>query len=1075
MRRWDRVSTRDSDPLLTLRAAIAQIREAPSDPEARRRLRALGAEGTWEPLALLLADEARAAERPDIAAAFYEELADVRENLDQPMETIVAMEAVVELDPDDIDRLDRLAWLYRRAGAPAKAAAMFERVASSAHDDRGRAALRAAGKLYRDLGKLEQAVAMYRVVVTRRPSDLEAWRALDEMLATLERWRELAEVRGVLADRARNGIEKAVHLRGQARALERAGDADEAARLVARAADHAPDEVSGLVDYATVLARDGKSRDAADLVSARIARAVGDGVSGDDLAALRMHLVRILEDDCNDAASAAVILEELLADAPAHLPALEWHAANASKQSDPRVHAAALLRYAQALPDPVERAQVVIAAARQLRDAGDRRGAVRAFEEASELAPELVATELDNARVAVVVERAMTELTTGNEGAAEKRLRAILATHPLHVDANLAFADLLVGAGRTDEAREHLRATLAEAHDVSRMARVVHRYATVASDADEAHQLLYEAHHLDRKDIVITIALGDSCASRKLWREAARHLGSIADHPDAAAHASDVAAALVRAAQAEVRALRPANATKHYEAAVRLDPRCAAAWHALAELATENGDIARAAQCLEHEAEATVEPANRLRLYDALGDLAHEILGDSLRAERCWLQIADGNVPILDKLLAAQRRREATVARAETCEQLAELDPGRAAELLGEAADAYLAGGERDLAFAAARKLAIIDPAKAASIALAAGHPDHAARWLRGALDGPPDPELWRLLGDAERARGDAGRSGEAYTRAIEMAPQSLATIGSDGALGWARQLVERDPERARIAYELAVGLGARLEATDNAFLAADRPRPMASDEAYGCVIDELERRVLVDDPADEPLAELLDLVGEIAALVCPDPIAARAAAGLNDAVRLSATSDIAAALVYPQLGNALAGPQTLVFASGHGPDVRVLVASPPVVVIGPGLARVRARSRSDASDSDDDAELRFRLGRAVELARWRRLFASTTFAEELWQTFREPATGDGRLHASLSVASRRRIAERLAALDSIDPAAYADGCERAADRSGLLACGRADVAVRIAPHLATIVAGERYAAVRKALRPRRG
>src|SRR5262249_25957370 len=162
MGRWDRVSTRDSDPLLTLRAAIEAIRQAPADPEARPRLRALAAEGTWEPLALLLSDEARAAERPDIAAAFYEELADVRENLDQPMETIAAMEAVVERDPDDIDRLDRLAWLYRRAGAPAKAAMMFERVATLAHDGCGRAALRAAGQGCCACGEIElvQAVSL---------------------------------------------------------------------------------------------------------------------------------------------------------------------------------------------------------------------------------------------------------------------------------------------------------------------------------------------------------------------------------------------------------------------------------------------------------------------------------------------------------------------------------------------------------------------------------------------------------------------------------------------------------------------------------------------------------------------------------------------------------------------------------------------------------------------------------------------------------------------------------------------------------------------------------------------------
>src|SRR5690606_19549986 len=132
--------------------------------------------------------------------------------------------------------------------------------------------------------------------------------------------------------------------------------------------------------------------------------------------------------------------------------------------------------------------------------------------------------------------------------------------------------------------------------------------------------------HLARRDLPITLALGESCFQRKLWREAAIHLGSLATHPDAARHAPQVALGLVRAGQAEIRALKPANAAKHYEAAVQIDPRCAPAWHQLGVLATAGGDMQRAAECLEKEADATTEPAARVRLYDALGDLAQGVL-----------------------------------------------------------------------------------------------------------------------------------------------------------------------------------------------------------------------------------------------------------------------------------------------------------------------------------------------------------------------------------------------------------------------------------------------------------------
>ncbi|HSD90138.1 MAG TPA: tetratricopeptide repeat protein, partial [Kofleriaceae bacterium] len=706
-RRWQRLSSPalDADPVHALRGAIAQVRNAPRDQELRRQLRALAAEqGSWETLALLLEDEARAAhKKPPLAAAMFEELADVHENLDQPLESIAAMENVVGLEPDDVQHHDRLAWLYRKAGAAVKAAEQFERVAELAQDDRSRAALRASGRLYRDAGRLDHAVRVYRMIVERRPSDVEAWRALDEILGELGRWSEVAEVRGALAERA-TGVDKAVLLRSQARALEQAGETQRAARLVASAASYAPEDVSGLVDYATVLAREGRADKAADVLAQRIQEAVADGAPSANIHALRLRLVDVLVES-GDNAGAAGVLDKLLAASPEYVPALERFVQLAAANDDPRAHASALLRHAAALADSHEAAPLVIEAARRYRDAGDLRQAAHAFEHATELRPEDLdlADELGDARTALLVEVAAAEATAGDLQGAERRLRKILENRPHHLDANLALVDLLGKLGKLDRAAEHLRETLASAPEDTReelLAKLVHRYARVMAslgDADEAHQLLHEAHHLDRRNLDITLALGESCFSRKLWREAAIHLGSLAEHPDAPRHAAIVSAGLVKAGQAEVRALKPANAAKHYDAAVRLDPRCAPAWHQLAQLAIERGDTVRAAECLEKEAAATVEPATRLRLYDALGDLSLEVLSDPDRAERCWLAVATaGDATVLGKLLALQRKRGATIERGETCERLAAVasDKHEAKELTEEAAEAFAAGGD---------------------------------------------------------------------------------------------------------------------------------------------------------------------------------------------------------------------------------------------------------------------------------------------------------------------------------------------------------------------------------------------
>ncbi|MEO8702388.1 MAG: tetratricopeptide repeat protein [Kofleriaceae bacterium] len=1180
-RRWQRSdewmperSDPHIDPLHALRGWILAVREFPRDPEARRRLRALAAEqGLWEALALLLTDEAHAADKPEVAAAFFEELADVYENLDQPLEVITAMEAVIAHDPGNAEHLDRLAWLYRRAGAWAKAAEMFEQVGELSRDERARAALRAAATLYREHGRLDRAASIYRAIVERKPGDSAAWRALDDVLAELGRWREVAEVRGERCTLTTSGVEKAALLRSQARALEQAGELAAAAGVVAEASQHAPEDVSGLVDYADVLARSGQGREAAEILAARVGDAVTRGARTDDIAALRLRLAGILDESCSDRAAATTVLEELLVDAPAFMPALERITAYAAQTADPRLHADALLRYAAALPG-TDRPAVVIAAARRYRAARDHRAAVRAFEDASELIPDddAVREELEDARAAVVVERAAADATS-DPAASERRLRAVLATRPHHLDANLALVELLAGARRLDEAAEHLRDTLASAPDTvqkPQLAPLVHRYALAMAalgEPDEAHQLLHEAHRLDRKHLVITLALGESCFARRLWREAARHLATLAEHPDAGKHAQPVALGLVHAAQAEVRGLRPANAGALYEAAIRIDPKCGPAWHALAEAAIERGDLERAAECLEREAVAAVEPRDRLRLFDALGDMALDVLGDPARAERCWRQVlearhvpvldksaegrtrsgAEGAAKVIEKLLALQRKRGATFERGETCERLGEVvtDERRKKMLFEEAADAYAAGGDLVRARELAERLIASHPldvdvvACASGIAGALGDSRRAAQWLRRALGawdaagdrGDEDPrraDLWRRLGDAERALGNEEPARLAYRRAVSAAPDSegalaarrgvvelaqpdtatsphalqsslfaLVEVEQDpgDTLALARQLQRDRPDDARATFELARALGAVLDEADDRFL-ADHPAPlMASDQGYGAPLDEDDRRELVDDPGDAPLGDLLDTLGEAAALLCPDSTTALVDADLADARRVPASTQAAALALYPQIAKMLGGPATLMYATTKPTvELALLLAAPPIVVLGPKLASVRAQSRSELELSGPisaagDAVLRFRLGRIVELARPRRVFAAGSSRDTFTRlvagltAFTNPAAGDAaeaeRLRSKLSVALRKRLADQLAALPSrsLDAHAYHAACQRAADRAGLLACGDTAIAIELAGgvtkarHLVRLASTKRYLEARRKLR----
>lgn len=298
--------------------------------------------------------------------------------------------------------------------------------------------------------------------------------------------------------------------------------------------------------------------------------------------------------------------------------------------------------------------------------------------------------------------------------------------------------------------------------------------------------------------------------------------------------------------------------------------------------------------------------------------------------------------------------------------------------------------------------------------------------------------------------------------------------------------------------YELARALGAPLADEDDHWIASRPARPMASDEAYG-VLAEADRRALVDDPGDEPLADLFDLIGEAASLVTPDARSALEEAGLADARRLPPTSESAAAAMYPQIANALGGATTLLYATTRPgtADLALLLSSPPVIALGPRLATVRARTHADRDDPRGELDLRFRLGRFVELARARRLFAAAQDAPSFARmvaalrtafargapvpTDRALAKEAERLRTALPVQLRRRVTDCFVVFGNAgDPAAFRAACERAADRAGLLACGHVGVAIEAAGgpaaarHLVRLAASPAYLAARRALRPRR-
>ncbi|MEM9489290.1 MAG: tetratricopeptide repeat protein, partial [Myxococcota bacterium] len=662
-------------------------------------------------------------------------------------------------------------------------------------------------------------------------------------------------------------------------------------------------------------------------------------------------------DYLSDPSGAKATLEQALELVPDHPTALATLAKIVEEEEDPRTYAEARLREAEALDDVDTKVEALMKAGLALRDrCQDIAGARAAFEDVLRLRPyhsdatwalaglveqggdldqasqvlkkRLEDETLDRAEKA----RLMTQLAAlarqaGVDAAAERYLIEALDDQPDHLPAIIARADLLSESERWDDLAAFLAGVLpAVAEAPSATQAELHRRLAMAYEKlgrdDEAYQTLLGADRLHRGHLLVKLALGENRYRARRWREAAMHLGSLAMHVDARKHPAEVAEGLYHAALAEIRTLRPDKARALYERAIDLKPNFTPALHALAELAMELGDYAKAADLLTRQAMATDEPSERLRLFEALGDMASDTLGDGERARVCYeaavgaaSPLESKHLPLLGKLCDLQTQASDHRAAARTAELMATFgsDAQSRAERFAAAADHYFAVGDEERGMAAARRAVEADPDDLMAVnvlserLVESGLYEDAAAVLGRALSGGGNDDdeyvaarkaqLWNRLAHARKARGDAQGAATAWEKSVAIASDS------DGAMDSRRQLLQAwkdDPDKVeqllefrrilaadtlsladvvnyaralqkaknddggRAILELAALMGHKLDKFDQAFLDRRPVYEMAADEAYRGQLSAQQRAELIEnrgpdeEDEDDVLARLL-------------------------------------------------------------------------------------------------------------------------------------------------------------------------------------------------------------------------
>ncbi len=628
---------------------------------------------------------------------------------------------------------------------------------------------------------------------------------------------------------------------------------------------------------------------------------------------------------------------------------------------------------------------------------------------------------------------------------------------------------------------------------------------------DEGYKQLQDAERKNPGLLLVTIAIGGNRFHARKWREAIAILENVAEHEDAARYPEEVAKALSYCGQAHQKNKQPDKARAAFESALLFAADEKTALEALADFAVEAGDRVAAADYLRKVVDTSHDRAEKARLLERIGDL-HGERGDTEQARACFEAAVElletptqADVGLLEKTLLLQKNAGAIADATETSTRLIALvgDPKERAKKRRDAAATLIEHGQVARAAELLTQTLEDDAGDERALAMLVeaherlGKPDASVFLLERILPGLPPPSgkaaaisaralLWKKLGELRKATDEGGA-----ISALERAVAIDATLVSarvaltemygkeqgDAALLNHRALVHADltsadslrilgkaydkkdnPDGARCFFELLDLLGLAKK-SDRNYLSA-HPAPMQrSEEPYPGVVSDDARARFLSHPESRLMAEIMATLWD-AGLDFEGPTLESLNVKAED--KISPVSEGEIAKIYAEISKALDTKKTSLYR-GFDPGLtgmRIALSRPPSVVVAAGLA-----------DDGRAPELRFRLGRAIELSRPEYILAAAVGSKAFSQLFgnilkafhprqarrRGPAGDAGpdaaaKLKKALPYKISKQLAELFEKLGNtpFSSARWRDVVDQTGNRAGLLMCGELGVAARV-------------------------
>jgi tetratricopeptide (TPR) repeat protein len=1112
--------------------------ELPNGPERRARLREL---------ASLYEDRL---ERPYEAIDTLERL--LRESTDEERGTADPSPPPVE---ETLAAHEALTRLYSRIGQWPKVVETLQSRADLTGDKAQARALRleVAAVYEKELALPDRAVEAYEAVLAEIPDDAQALEALDRLHEASGRFDDLQEILQRRAALAR-GSEKIEIVRRRVKILQdRLNNPEAAAGALRELGPEAIADDDLLAVLLRNLRRAGLAHEASRVLTQRIELERGrkgsaGAVNTARITELNLELSLLKLDDLNDPTAALKEVEAALQASPDNPAALGALARLHLKANDFAAYSSVRVREAKALAGKPEAVEALLDAGRVYREQlNDPAKARDAFEAALREAPDsaealhalasvlsaeanwdearrvltrqLEITSDSNARAAVLSDLARVAWEGFNDAAeAQRLLDEALGLVPDHLPAILEIADIYYKEGQWEQAEKRLTEAVRRLRNQPQQAaKLFQRLAEVhekTGKLDEAYRQLLEADKMGPGQLLTKLSLGENRFRAGKWREAAMHLGALADHPDAATYPDEVADALAHAAQAEIKLRRPERAIELYEAAIGLRGGHRPSLRALADLALERGERDKASSYLRRLADESSDRAERAQTLEQLGDLYVE-LDDEPQALKAYLDAhkasvapSEEQIALLEKTLKLQRSSGDSEAAAETSALLIDLvkDPRERAERRRDAALILAEHGEVKEAAALLDKALEENPHDEAALSALCDLADQLSpsfglgEKLARALAELPEPadqpaartrraRLWQKRGELLRARDPKGAI-VAFEQVVALTPDQLparealaALYGDDpeheaAAIENHKQLLDADitrsaslralgaiyarrglADRARCCHEMLALLGTATP-SELAFLQANPPPELKPDDPYAATLDERDREQHLAHGEAMLMSEIFSCLWAGA----PGLIGQRLEDfGVSARDKVSPMADLDLGKIYGQVAKALGNKKTALYVRADGaPDaVEIVVQAPPALVVGPALA----------SEAATPAEIRFQIARGIELTRpeyilaagvrpkqFTALFASVLKAFHPRHAKRRATTGDtaaeqaAKLKKNVPYKVSKQLVELFQGLGTTSWSSlrWRSVVHQIGNRTGLVLCGDLGTAVRI-------------------------